>query len=71
MFLQYPSKCRLQFPKYLQKKWILAGGLSPENVISALKITNTENLDVNSGVEKSPGIKDKKKLISFFEKISL
>ena len=57
--------------KYPQKKWILAGGLSPENVISALKVTNTENLDANSGVEKSPGIKDKKKLINFFEKISL
>jgi len=55
--------------KYPQKKWILAGGLSPENVISSLKITNTESLDVNSGVEKSPGIKDKKKLKNFFEKI--
>jgi phosphoribosylanthranilate isomerase len=38
--------------------FILSGGLNPKNVAQAIKITGTTIVDVSSGVEKSPGIKD-------------
>lgn len=44
---------------------ILAGGLNPKNLKEALKI-GTIGLDLNSGVEKEPGIKDKEKLEEAF-----
>jgi phosphoribosylanthranilate isomerase len=42
--------------------WILAGGLSPENIAAARRASGAHVLDVNSGVEASPGIKDPAKL---------
>jgi len=42
--------------------WILTGGLSPENVANALDETGAHFVDVNSGVEASPGVKDHEKL---------
>ena len=47
----------------LPKTWFLAGGLTPDNVTEALK-TGAPILDVSSGVEVSPGVKDHKKLYS-------
>lgn len=48
--------------RYPAKKWMLAGGLSPENVADAVSRTEAHRIDLNSGVEKSPGIKDQRKL---------
>ena len=48
--------------EYPEKKWVLAGGIGPENIKSALAKTNPDMVDVNSSVEKSPGIKDHEKL---------
>ncbi len=45
-----------------EKKWILAGGLAPENVSEALARTGAKTVDVNSGVERAPGTKDPEKL---------
>ena len=45
--------------------WILAGGLNPENIGAALKQTGARLVDVNSGVESAPGIKDEAKLKRF------
>ena len=45
--------------------WILAGGLNPENIGEALKQTGARLVDVNSGVESAPGIKDEAKLKRF------
>lgn len=39
---------------------ILAGGLRPDNIKSAIETVKPYGLDVNSGVEKAPGIKDEK-----------
>lgn len=56
---------------YQHKNWILAGGLSPENIREALDFTQAAMVDVNSGVEASPGIKDPEKLREFFEVVGL
>ena len=45
-----------------EKTWILAGGLTPENVAAALAASGARFVDVNSGVESSPGVKDHAKL---------
>lgn len=45
--------------------WILAGGLNPENIGEALKQTSARFVDVNSGVESAPGVKDEAKLKRF------
>lgn len=45
-----------------EKTWILAGGLNPENITAALTETGATFVDVNSGVESSPGVKDHEKI---------
>jgi phosphoribosylanthranilate isomerase len=45
--------------------WILAGGLNPANIGEALRQTGARFVDVNSGVESAPGVKDESKLKSF------
>ena len=38
--------------------WLLAGGLTPDNVAEAIRITATPAVDVASGVERGKGVKD-------------
>lgn len=45
--------------------WGLAGGLTPENVAEAIKLTGTDLVDTSSGVETGPGIKDVDKIKAF------
>ena len=49
---------------------ILSGGLTPENVRDAIRTVNPYAVDVSSGVESSPGIKDHLKLKRFMEAAS-
>lgn len=48
-----------------QKPWMLAGGLTPENIGEALKTLSPDALDVSSGVESSSGVKDVDKIQAF------
>ena len=47
--------------------WLLAGGLSAANLSEALATAKPYGVDLNSGVESAPGIKDKNKLSAAFE----
>jgi len=44
---------------------LLAGGISPENVVETLQKSEARFVDINSGVEVAPGVKDHAKLKQF------
>ena len=48
---------------------IIAGGLSPENVVHAIKVSSPHAVDVSSGVESSPGHKDIDKVTLFLNAV--
>ena len=50
--------------------WLLAGGLNAANVGAAVALTHAPILDVSSGVESRPGIKDPEKLEAFFAAVA-
>ncbi len=45
--------------------WMLAGGLTPDNVGQAIGLTGADQVDVSSGVESAPGVKDEQKIAAF------
>ncbi|BAZ45910.1 N-(5'-phosphoribosyl) anthranilate isomerase [Chondrocystis sp. NIES-4102] len=49
--------------------WMLAGGLTPDNIVAALSYLNPDGIDLSSGVERSPGDKDITKVSLLFEKL--
>ena len=52
-------------PEQLAKPWVLAGGLTPENVAEAVCLSGAAAVDVSGGVEREPGIKDADKMAWF------
>lgn len=50
-----------------RSRFMLSGGLTPENVAEAIRITGAPIVDVSSGVEKAPGIKDINLIRKFIE----
>jgi phosphoribosylanthranilate isomerase len=57
----------LRSRKYWTKPWLLAGGLTPDNAALALRQTGAAQLDVSSGVETAPGVKDADLIRDFIE----
>ena len=48
---------------------MLSGGLDPGNVIEAIAITGARGVDVSSGVESAPGVKDAGKIRAFIRAV--
>lgn len=49
--------------------WVLAGGLTPENVADAVKLTGAPTVDVSSGVEASRGVKSIELIRAFLDRV--
>lgn len=51
--------------------YLLSGGLTTENVGEALRLANPPGLDLSSGVESAPGVKDPAMITAFFRRIRI
>lgn len=54
-------------PAALPVPWVLSGGLHPGNIVKAIQHTRPLAVDVSSGVELTPGIKDINKIAAFMQ----
>ncbi|MZR14846.1 phosphoribosylanthranilate isomerase [Maritimibacter sp. DP07] len=61
---------RLLQGRHWSVPWMLAGGLTPENVALAAKLTGARQVDVSSGVESAPGEKDARLVRDFIAAVA-
>jgi phosphoribosylanthranilate isomerase len=47
--------------------WLLSGGLNPDNVAEAIRVSGARGVDVSSGVEARPGVKDPVRIARFLD----
>lgn len=53
-----PFEWRLMAGRAIPRPWLLAGGLTPDNVAEAIRTAGAPGVDVSSGVERTRGVKD-------------
>jgi phosphoribosylanthranilate isomerase len=51
--------------------WMLAGGLTPDNAADAVRLTGARQVDVSSGVEQAPGVKDPARIVRFAQALRI
>ncbi len=51
------------------KPFFLAGGLAPDNIAAAISLVRPDGVDISSGVESEPGVKDAEKLRILFDRV--
>jgi phosphoribosylanthranilate isomerase len=52
------------------RPWLLAGGLTPTNILTALSQLTPNGIDLSSGLERAPGDKDLEKVAHLFQQLS-
>ena len=62
-----PFDWRLAANFHPRKPWLLSGGLTADNVATAIRLSQTRAVDVSSGVESAPGVKEIGKIKAFVE----
>jgi phosphoribosylanthranilate isomerase len=53
-----------------RRRVLLAGGLTPDNVAAAIACVRPFGIDVSSGVERGPGVKDRQRIKALFEAVN-
>jgi len=53
-----------------RRPWFVAGGLTPDNVGEAIAISGAPLVDVSSGVESEPGVKDANRIAAFLDAVA-
>jgi phosphoribosylanthranilate isomerase len=60
-----PFDWRLTQDFHAPLPWLLSGGLEPDNVEAAIALSGARGVDVSSGVERAPGVKDPARIRAF------
>ena len=58
-------RSRLLIGRAIPRPWLLAGGLTPANVAQAIALSGAPGVDVSSGVEDAPGLKNADRIAAF------
>jgi phosphoribosylanthranilate isomerase len=51
------------------KPFFLSGGIDPDNIVAAISLVRPDAIDLSSGVESAPGVKDPEKVVRLFERV--
>lgn len=60
---------RLLHGQRFARPWMLSGGLDPENVAQAMRLSGAKLVDASSGLESAPGVKDNSRIAAFVQAV--